>query len=155
MCKIAYYKVINGKRQINRKIAAQLEITSPSAKRAYQGAIYVINAKEYVETWVHCAHSLREAIDLSAKTSAEAKPKWHPARRRFKGLQNLAKKMGVNDGDCCRSLVKQYKVLSEIAHHRPWTDNIVDKRYANSLLTRVENNLKVIFNIKEDNTEEE
>ncbi len=140
------------KRMMDCDIADQLEAICPSAKRAYEGAVYVINAKKYAEAGVHYARSLRESIDLSAKVGAKAKPKprLHPARQRFVGLQNLAKKNGVKNDDCCQDLVDQYKILSEIAHHRPWTDNLVDKDYANGMLIQVENNLKIIFNIKKD-----
>ena len=143
---------MESKRLINSNIANQLGVICPEAKIAYEGVIHVINSEEYVDMWVHCAHSLLEVIDLVARANMKGKrrPRQRPADRQLSGLQNLAKKNNVKDEDCCRDLVEQCRVLYEISHHSPWTDNLVDKNYANSMLTRAENNLRILLNINKD-----
>ena len=142
------------RRVINSKIAYKLESICPEAKTAYEDSIHTINTKDHGEIWVHWAHSLRESIALTVKPNAETKVKSRrrPTTSRYLALLNLARKNKVKNKKCCRNLVKQYKALSNIAHHCPRPNNPVDRKYANNMLTRVENNLKIIFNIDKTDT---
>ncbi len=102
--------------------AARLAQYEPRARDAYLEALYALQQYEYPGRLVHAAHSLRDVIDLLAR-SKQAKHE----RKKSLGfelrktlLQEVfdprARHATRRDGECSK-LALMYSKLSEIAHH--------------------------------------
>ena len=107
---------------VQNKTAAMLHRRVPRARTAYLGALYALQQDEYPDQMVHAAHSLREVIDLLARSKQEERERKSPLKHdqreallqaEFDLLALLVPRVDHVSSD----LVALYSRLSEIAHH--------------------------------------
>lgn len=102
--------------------ATRLARYEPRARDAYLEALYALQQDECPGRLVHAAHSLREVIDLLArsKQAKHERKKSLGAERRKALLQEVfdpIARRATRTDDECDGLVRMYSELSEIAHH--------------------------------------
>ena len=129
-------------RNKNENLSKLLGMVSQSAKTAYEGAVYVINAEEHADKWAQYAHSLRESIDIVARKNVKKKDRKYGWRK--KGLQLFVPGNESKKASCAR-LAGMYRMLSKIAHHNYHPKEPIDKYFANNVLTLAENDLITIL----------
>lgn len=107
---------------VQGETAAKLAQYEPMAKEAYVEALYALQQDEYPGRLVHTAHSIREVIDLLARSKqAKHERKQSLGLKRRKALLQsvfdpLARQAARTDDECDK-LALMYSRLSEIAHH--------------------------------------
>lgn len=104
------------------KTAAMLAARVPGAKDAYLGALYALQQGEYPDRMVHAAHSLREVIDLLARSKQAEDERKAPLeyKRRKALLQAAFDPLALREprvDRMCDELTALYGRLSKIAHH--------------------------------------
>lgn len=102
--------------------AAMLARRVPSARTAYLGALYVLRQDDYPDRVVHAAHSLREVIDLLARSKQAEDERTAPLKhkRRKALLQAVFDPLALQEprvDRACDELTDLYGKLSEVAHH--------------------------------------
>ena len=111
---------------------------------AYLGALYALQHEDYPDRIIHFAHSLRESIDLLARSSLNDK------KSRINGCDDRKKRLqwtidpiagpGYGDNALCEQLARGYGELSEIAHH----NNTIDDKQADTMLSFIEDALYML-----------
>ena len=132
---------------------------SPLIKTAYLGAVDVLYLR-HNDRMVHFAHSLREVIDLLARIKrsiygvAELKVRGYSDRVNnlldntemlIYGTNKKSKLTYKKRQELCEQLARQYKFLSEVAHHR----RNMTQLGAEKILQDIQDNLKSLLDIAE------
>ena len=104
------------------KTAAVLARHVPEAKTAYLGALYALQQDEYPDRPAHAAHSLREVIDLLARSRQTDNERKAPLehKRRKAMLQAAFDPLALREprvDHVSDELTSLYRRLSKIAHH--------------------------------------
>ena len=129
---------------VQGETAAKLAQYEPMAKEAYVEALYALQQDDYPGKLVHAAHSLREVIDLLARSKqAKHEQKQSLRSKRRKALLQavfdpLARQAARTDDECDK-LASMYSRLSEIAHHGSTTAEELG-----NMLSRLEDILRVL-----------
>ena len=131
--------------QEQEDLAVQLSKYDMRIKDAYMGAIYTLQQEEYPNRLAHFAYSLRDVVDLLARSKqTKESEKMLDRKERKKLLQSvidpLAKKQTYGYDNEYQILVDECANLSFIAHNK----KPITEKQAHEKLTSVEHALRII-----------